>query len=220
MGLGKRLTAILFPPRCMFCRRILDEGNICPACRDRLPRCGPVKGRGEFFSQCAAALYYVDDVRRALLLFKFRGRQAFAVGLGGLMAETVREHLAGTYDLITWAPVSDKRRRRRGYDQSELLCRAMAKSLGETYVRTLRKVRHTAANSTIDTPEARAANVLGAYEAADPEVVRGRRILLVDDIYTTGATLSECARMLLMAGAEDVICCTAAARPPAKKRKN
>lgn len=219
MGVFASLTALLFPPRCMFCRRIIDEGCICPACRDKLPRCGQVRGHGEFFSRCAAALYYVDNVRSALLMFKFRGRQGYAAGLGELMAETVREHLAGEYDLITWVPVSAKRLKKRGFDQSELLCRETAKRLGTDYVRALKKIRSTPANSTIKTPEGRAANVLGAFAVTDAGLVRGRRVLLIDDIYTTGATLSECSRMLLMAGAEDVVCCTAAARPSSNKRK-
>ena len=219
MGLFSRLTALLFPPKCMFCRKLIDEGHICEECRGKLPRCGEIRGHGEFFSKCAAPLYYVDNVRSALLGYKFRGKRGYAAGFGELMAETVRENFDGEYDLITWAPVSARRLRKRGFDQSELLCRETAKRLGAEPVRALKKTRHTPANSTITSPEGRAANVLGAYEVTDADLVRGRRVLLIDDIYTTGATLSECARMLLMAGGSDVVCCTAAARPFTNKRK-
>ena len=219
MDLPGRIASLLFPPRCMFCRRILDEGWICPSCREGLPRCGAIRGHGEFFSKCVAPLYYTGAVRSALLGFKFRGKRGRAVGLGELMAQTVREELAGEFDTVTWVPISARRLWARGFDQSELLCRETAGRLGVTPVRALRKIRHTAANSTVRTPEGRAANVLGAYEVTDPGLVRGRRVLLIDDIRTTGATLSECARTLLTAGAAEVVCAVAAAAPSANRWK-
>ena len=221
MGLWKKLTDLLFPPRCMFCRRVLDQGLICRDCAAKLERCGPVKGHGEFFSKCVAALYYAGDVRSALLRYKFNGRRAYAAGFAQLLAEVIRDEYPGQYDLITWAPISAKRLRERGYDQARLLAEQTAKLLDMEAVPTLRKTRHTKPNSSLKGREARNANVLGAYEALDPEAVRGRRVLLIDDIVTTGATLSECARMLLMAGAEDVICAgVAAARGKRGPSKN
>lgn len=210
MSLFSRLAALLFPPRCIFCRRVTDGEDICPACRDTLPRCVAVKCRGEFYSGCCAPLYYRGSVRSALLRYKFRGRTGYARELGRLVAQCVREELAGEFDLITWAPVSRKRLRERGFDQAKLLAQRTGEALGAEPVETLRKIRETPRNSTIKGRAERAANVLGVYEAVDPALVRGRRVLLIDDIVTTGATLSECARTLLMAGAEDVVCAAAA----------
>lgn len=220
MGLFSRAAALLFPPRCMFCRKILDEGCMCQTCLDKLPRCGAVRGHGEFFSKCVSPLYYSGSVRSALLAFKFSGRRMYAGGFGELMARTAREELDGEYDIAAWVPVSAKRLKKRGYDQSELLCRETAGRLGIGSVRALRKIRHTPANSAVSTPEGRAANVLGAFEVTDAGLVREKRVLLIDDIYTTGATLSECSRMLLMAGAQDVVCAVAAAATHGKNRKN
>ena len=94
-----------------------------------------------------------------------------------------------------------------------LLASAAALELGEVAVETLRKGRNTEAQSGLDGDAARRANVLGVYEAVDPERISGHRILLVDDICTTGATLAECARVLREAGAADVVCAAAALTP-------
>lgn len=219
MGLAGWIKSLLFPPRCVFCRRVLKDGYICKSCDASLPRCGEVRTGGEFFSKCVAPLYYLDDVRRALLRYKFNGKTACAPAFAALMAQTVRRELGGRYDLVTWVPVSAQRLKKRGYDQSQLLAERTAELLDAESVRLLRKTRHTTANSTLKGRDARAANILGAYEVTDPEKCAGKRILLIDDIYTTGATMSECSRMLLMAGAEDVVCAVAAAKREINIRK-
>ncbi len=213
-----KLLDILFPPKCVFCRKRIDEGYVCRDCASSLPRCGKIRGRGEFFSSVTAPFYYKDTVRGAILRYKFSRRRGYARGFAPFMAEKAREELEGEYDIITWVPVSRARLRKRGYDQSRLLAENTARLLGREAVPTLRKKRNTGANSSLEGREARAANVLGAFQVPDPETVRRRRVLLVDDIYTTGATLSECSRMLLMAGAEDVICLTLAAKPGSDRK--
>ena len=111
---------------------------------------------------------------------------------------------------MTWVPVSKKRLRQRGYDQAELLAR-MACHLWDTKPeRLLTKIVENPAQSTLTEPAARRANVLGVYELVRGAEVCGKRILLIDDICTTGATLAECARVLQFAGAESVVCCTVA----------
>ena len=125
-------------------------------------------------------------------------------------AQCVHDHLAGRYDLITWVPLSDKRKKERGYDQAFLLSSAAALELDDVAVETLRKGRNTQAQSGLDDDAARRANVLGAYTIVDPELVEGKRVLLIDDVITTGSTISECARVLRSAGAADVVCATLA----------
>ena len=87
-----------------------------------------------------------------------------------------------------------------------LIAQSAAFFLDRTAVKTLCKVRITDVQSSIKDDSARRANVLGAYEVINPETVSGKRILLVDDVVTTGATFSECARVLRTAGAKDVVC--------------
>jgi ComF family protein len=121
------------------------------------------------------------------------------------------------FDILTWVPVSPLRRFKRGYDQVELLARALGRELGTEPIRLLRKTRNAPPQSGISGEAARRANVLGAYRVTDPQAIRDKRILLLDDVITTGATASECARTLLTAKAKQVNCAAVARRHENKK---
>lgn len=211
MSFLSKVLDLLFPPKCMFCRKVLERGigGSCPECRERLICQDPPK-RGDWFSQCVSPLRYEGEVREALLRFKFRQRPGYATELGGILAQCIREELAGEYDLISWVPVSPERRKQRGYDQAMLLSMAAALELGDVAVETLTKVAHNAAQSGMKSAEDRKKNVMDVYEAADSELIYEKRILLIDDIITTGATLDEASRTLLMAGAKQVVCAAVA----------
>ena len=202
----KRILDILFPPRCVFCRRITDGETVCGACRASLPTCERLLRGGEFYESCAASFYYKDAVRRSLLRFKFSGKRGYASTYADYLADTVKERYQDDFDIISWAPLGKKRLRKRGYDQSRLLCEETAKILGRTATPVLQKIVDTPAQSGLKGIERRRANVLDAYAAYPGFDAKGKRILLVDDILTTGSTLSECARTLLMADADSVIC--------------
>ena len=209
------LLDLLFPPRCAFCRALLRRGesDLCQRCQRELPWIsGPAaEQKPEFVSLCASPLWYEGAVRASFHRFKFKGRSGYAQVYGRLTAQCVRDHLSGRYDLITWVPLSPERLKKRGYDQAMLLACATALELGDVAVETLRKVRDAEAQSGLaGGAGARRANVLGAYQAADPELVAGRRVLLIDDVITTGATISECARILRTVGAREVVCATLA----------
>ena len=205
------LLDLLFPPRCVFCRRLLHRGEegICPRCQQELPWAlgAEAEQTGEFFSLCASPLWYQDQVRASFHRYKFKGVRGYSRTYGRLVAQCVQDHLAGRYDLITWVPLSRARLRQRGYDQAMLLASAAALALDDVAAETLCKVRDTEAQSGLGKNDAsRRANVLSAYQVTDPALVEGRRVLLIDDIVTTGSTLSECARVLRTAGATDVVC--------------
>ena len=218
MKLLDDLLDLLFPPKCPFCQSILETpaDPVCPACQKSLPwlvgRAGERKV--DFTQGCCSPLAYRGAVREAIHRYKFSGVRAYARPFGLLMAQCVQDRPEMAADLVTWAPLSRKRRRERGYDQGELLARAMAKRLGLPAVPTLVKARHTQPQSGLDSAEARRANALGAYALLPGSDVAGRHVLLADDVVTSGATLSECARTLLEAGAAEVWCVTLAqARP-------
>ena len=218
MKLLDKLLDLLFPPKCPFCQRILEvpADPVCPACQKSLPwligRAGERKV--DFTRGCCSPLAYRGTVRKSVHRYKFSGVRAYARLFGLLMAQCVQDRPEMAPELITWAPLSRKRRRERGYDQGELLARAMAKRLGLPAAATLVKARHTQPQSGLDSTEARRANALGAYAILNGAEVAGKRVLLADDVVTSGATLSECARTLLEAGAECVWCVTLAqARP-------
>lgn len=209
MVLLNRLLDILYPPKCVFCGKILEPagGFVCKVCKEKLPytRGAEIKRRGEFFDFCLAPLYYRGSVRDSILDFKFGNRPGRAEGYAALISECAGENLDVDIDLITWAPISKKRFRKRGYDQSRLIALSVAKALGKPAVKTLDKHTDIPAQSSISDPARRRANVMDVYAAVEPENFKGKRVLLIDDIITTGATMSECARTLLMAGAERVI---------------
>lgn len=219
MKLGTAILNLLFPPKCTLCRRVLNTGEqgLCGDCARKIQ--GDVTQiRGTFFSRCVVALFYGGTVRQAIHRFKFQGRREYACTFGGLMAEAVKGELTGTYDLITWIPVSRKRLRERGYDQGALLAEAMGKALGQMPVAVLEKSRDNTRQSTLTDPKLREKNVKGVYCVPEPERIQGRRILLIDDVVTTGATMEEAARTLLKAGATAVVA-AALARPPEKHTK-
>ena len=200
---------IIFPPRCAFCRGLLKRGEsgMCAECAKSLPYTSPSERAGtDFVAACVSPLRYEGAVREALHRYKFQGVTADAGVFGRLVADCIRERLAGEYELISWVPLSSQRLKERGYDQAMLIAMAAALELGDVAVETLRKRKDVAPQSATGSLEKRRANISGAYEVIDPELVEGRRILLIDDIITTGATVSECARTLGMAGAESVVC--------------
>lgn len=212
MKVWESFLDLLFPPKCPFCGRVRETQGICPGCEKALPWTQGEQGLKTLpgGTVCAAPLWYEDLAREGLLRFKFQGASAAAEPLGELIAQCAAERFSGEFDVVTWVPVSRRRLRKRGYDQAELLARAACRVWGVKPERLLQKTMDNPAQSGLTEPAARRANVLGVYEAADVGRIQGRRVLLVDDICTTGSTLAECARTLRAAGAASVVCAAAA----------
>ncbi|WP_312938642.1 double zinc ribbon domain-containing protein [Oscillibacter sp.] len=210
---------LLFPPKCPFCRRVVDHTGICGACEKALPwtegEAGLHKGAGGFI--CAAPLFYEGTVREALLRLKFHGESHLAGPLGMLVARCAAEQFSGNFDVVTWVPVGPKRLRERGYDQARLLAEAACQAWEIRPERLLEKMGDNPAQSGLGDSDARRANVLGMYTVPSAARTEGRRILLVDDICTTGATLTECVRTLKDDGATSVVCVAAALTQPQKE---
>lgn len=208
--LSRGILDFFFPRRCPFCGAVAGKELLCKKCRRSLPFTGEHAVREGTFGRCAAPLYYEDSVREAILQFKFKAKLGGMSCFGMLMAECAAEHYSGAFDAITWVPVSKKRLKKRGFDQTRYLTGSMCVDWHVAPIETLRKVTDNPPQSTLETEEQRRANVLGVYEAVNAEQFRGKRLLLVDDILTTGATLSECVRVLKEAGAGEVMCLTLA----------
>ena len=209
MGFISSFLDLLFPPKCVFCSRVLDKTDEgwCDRCTESLPFTDNY-GRqdGEVFDFCVSPLYYTGVVRRSILRYKFRGASQYADVYGKFLAGCIRENPDIEYDIISWVPLSDKRERSRGYDQAMLLALATALELDDVAVETLKKPRDVQAQSELGGKAERSANISGAYVVPDPEIISGKRVLLVDDVVTTCSTLDECARVLLSAGASGVLC--------------
>lgn len=194
----------LFPPKCVLCRKLLEaqETDLCHHCRVHVPEVTKGKFKLSFIARWTAVWYYNDDVRASILRLKFSGRRSYAQSYGRMLAMKLQKERMDDFDILTWVPVSWQRRFTRGYDQVELLAKATAAELDISACKTLKKVRNTPPQSGFRDAARRRANVLNAYRVVSP--VRDKRILLLDDVLTTGATASECARTLLTAGAKEV----------------
>jgi len=213
MSIISAFIDLLFPPKCIFCARVLHraESSICEKCVESLPYTDyGGKQPGDYFDYCVSALHYKDAVRKSLLRYKFRNAPSYADAYGKMLAECIIEQPDLKYDHISWVPLSSTRKRSRGYDQAMLLAFATALNLDTIAVETLKKTQDVQAQSDLSSIADRRTNISGAYEATDTELIEGKSILLIDDIITTASTLSECAKVLLDAGASSVICATLA----------
>jgi ComF family protein len=230
--------SVLFAPECAACRCPLErptDGTVCPACWRSIPlltaplcdRCGDPSPSwrdvgGTLCRRCrrlpgrvdrARAIGVYDGALRAIIhAFKYEQRRSLARPLASLMAARGAEILQAA-DLAVPVPLHRSRRRERGFNQAEDL----AKHLGLPVVAALTRARRTATQAEL--PAARRhANVRGAFIAAGAAArVAGRRIVLVDDVSTTGATLDACAEVLRECGARAVLALTAArvvTKPP------
>lgn len=197
---------LLFPPKCVLCGRLLekDETDFCRNCRVDSPEYHNNKLKFPFLDSWVAVWYYKGCIRESLHRYKFGGRRHYASVYGRVLAMRLLQEYPEGFDVLTWIPVSPLRKFKRGFDQVELICRAVGRELDMQPVRLLRKVRHNRPQSGISGQAKRRANVVNVYRAVNPELAAGKRILLLDDIVTTGATAGECARVLLTAGASQV----------------
>ena len=213
MKLYHYLMHLLFPPRCVLCGKLLkkEETDLCKGCRIDAPLYPNRKINLQFLDSFTAVWYYEGSVRRSLLRYKFHNARANAKPYGRLLAMKLQQAHPEGFDVLTWVPVSRLRKIRRGYDQVELLAKAVARELDMDPVPLLTKVRHNRPQSGIHGSAQRRANVLGVYRETDRDLISGKKILLLDDIFTTGATAGECARVLLTAGAKEVHCAAVAA---------
>ncbi len=209
------LLDLLFPPRCVSCRR--PGYSLCPDCIARIHPipppiclyCGRPQPAAGAPCACRARVWHLDGIRAATLhegiareavhRLKYDRRRDLAVPLATLMHKAIAQ-VPLTFDLVTAVPLYPARERERGYNQAELLARALAVGIGSPYRPGLERVRKTIDQIGLSAAE-RHANVHAAFRA-DPAVFRGQRVLLIDDVCTTGATMDACAEALQAAGAQ------------------
>jgi ComF family protein len=207
MGVFQKLLDLVYPPRCMFCHSFLRRGekDICHSCRESLPvlekkdRNTSLKG----ISNCISLFRYEGNVRQAILRYKFHGLSFYSREFAALLTENLTEDELAC-DEITWVPLSRKRKRTRGYDQAQLIAERLAAAEKVPCRCLLVKKRDVSPQSGSGGRKERKANIRDAYRIKDGMNIRGKTVLLTDDIVTTGATLEECAAVLLAAGAAAV----------------
>ena len=220
--------SLFFPNRCVFCNEVIGPyDNCCSSCEKSLPWikgeiclcCGSAKSdckckkrHGNFYDGIIAPLYYVGEVRRSIHNFKFYDDRNSYKAFASLMDEARKKYYNDIpFDYIACTPMSCKHRKKRGYNQSELLARRISELSGIPYADDLilkiypTRIQHKCVHWT-----ERKGNLLGAFDVNQKYSVEGKRILLIDDVKTSGATLSECGKMLFLYDAESVYCLTAA----------
>ena len=216
-----KLLDLLFPPRCILCRRVLpkDSPAVCSACQKStlLSGTSPHRAKGAFYKCVYSALWYEGNVRKCLHRYKFGGKSSYAAPLAQILQHLLPEDQ--TFDLITFVPTNAKNVKRRGFHHTGLLAKELSARTGIPCMELLLKTRATRPMHGLH-PAQRRANILGAVSPAAPmETVIGKRILLVDDLITTGSTLSECARVLMSQGAAGVWGITVAQRKKISKNQ-
>jgi len=214
---------LIFPRKCVACKALIPYGSgfyrdVCDDCKVKLPLirgkacslCGRetrlccCTGQAMQFSRLCAPFMYDGICKDMIRRFKFYKHPEHAVFFARITADVIQKEYGGlSFDLLVYVPLSKERLAQRGYDQTECLTANLSKILRIPYSKTaLVKTVDNQTQHTLD-KEARALNVLGVY-MADKSLVKDKRILLIDDISTTGATLNECAKTLKLAGALSV----------------
>lgn len=201
--------SFLFPKKCPYCKGVIkSSATECDACRSQFPQkpyitvlpCGV---------ECMSSFVYDGEARKAILDFKFHGKKQYAESFAKVMAEGITaRYKENAFDIVTCVPISKKRLKSRGYNQSEVIARHIAKCLGAEYLDTIEKTVHNREQHSLSL-EQRKTNIMGVYRLCTDKI-KSKRVLLIDDIVTSGNTLSECVKTINPSQPSMLICATAA----------
>lgn len=207
INIKEYILDILFPKRCIICSKTLEAGceiSICDNCHDNmlLKLHNPSLPEEKFFEECMFCLPYIDNIKDSVRNLKFKNHYTLAKTFGYVMAKKLERENMRCVDYVVPVPISDMRRRDRGYNQTELITEEFCKISGlELNKNILEKIKELPPLSSMNKSQ-RAKAVRGAYKVCSD--VKEKTILLTDDIYTTGSTVNECARVLIKSGAREV----------------
>ncbi len=206
------LISLVYPRKCILCCQFLkqDEKDICHKCRTEIPLVSKSTEGLDGIDEWTALWVYDGIVRDAILRYKFKRMRSYGKSFSKLLAQKIEQDFGRSFDVIVYVPVRFSRNVERSYDQVQVIAKSMAKHFGMKPYKAIRKIRRTATQSTLKGSEERERNVKDAYRVIDPELVDGKRVLLLDDIITTGSTVKECAKILRAAGAKKVLCAAVA----------
>lgn len=211
MNLLGTVLDFIFPPVCGFCGK-LGEGYLCTKCRENithsniyLNQLDLYQDKNIFIDEHFYLFSYAEPIREKILQYKFEDNAYLANTIYEFFMNN--EKLYGfleKYDIMMPIPISSSRKRERGYNQSELLARKISKMASiPIKMQVLKKVKHNQPQSSLNKQQRRE-NVKNVYKVQNELKIQNKKILLLDDIYTTGSTSNECARMLKEAGSSVV----------------
>ena len=225
---------MFFTKHCPYCNKVIGKENIvCGECGESLPwikqekckYCGAEKIRCNCknhkmgYDGISAPFYYEKSIRESIRLLKFNGKDFISKRLSDDMAESVKSDFKDIdFDMICYVPFSNGSKLTRKYNPSELLAKHLSKNLKIPLRPVLIKLYENENQRNLNMTE-RIGNVFGVFDVLDNADVKDKTILLVDDVKTTGATLSNCAWILKIRGAKNVYCATVAITAPKKHKK-
>ena len=203
-----RLISIFFPNRCPYCNKLIEPlSHSCEYCKKDIPVHGYFRGVNGGF-RCCSPLIYQGKYKRAVRAFKFKKKTHYSPHFAQLMYEQIQKTYEDyVFDCITYVPMYYKDERERGYNQSQLLAQDLSKLMKIPCVETLKKIKQTDKQHDLKSKERRQ-NLKGAFKPLDKSYIKGKHILLIDDIVTTSTTLRECSKTLEKAKPAQVCCAT------------
>ncbi|PLX31450.1 MAG: ComF family protein [Clostridiales bacterium] len=230
---------LVFPSNihCLLCgRQILpdEKYSLCGGCRERMTfllekncckRCGrPLAYQGEegfcvecagqkfYFEKAVSCLYYDDFSRKLIFQLKYGKKEYSAFHMAEMLMDRLEDSGIGGFDFIVPVPLHAKRERERGFNQAALLADSLGKMRGEPVLKKVLERNRQTEDQTNLGKKARFENLKGSFSTRNDDSIEGKRILLIDDVFTTGATSSDCSRALIDSGAGSVMVATVACR--------
>lgn len=216
-----KIRAMIYPDRCHLCGNVVEYGiKVCNSCRKeakvirgaRCLSCGDTKknckckGKSNFYDGIAAAFRYEGVVRNGISLWKFKEAERHVDFFAEMVVAAIKESFDDMkFDAITFIPQTQKESEDRTYNQVEQLAAAIGERINTPVLPLLVKLYETQRQRNLQFIE-RSGNVFGVFECCNKTMIEGKKILLVDDIRTSGKTINECAKMLHIYGAESVYC--------------
>lgn len=205
------LLQILYPKQCLICGK-LEQDTICSKCYNTLKIEAKVEQyKNKTFNKHLYIFKYEGKIRNLIIDYKFNDKPY----LNELFAKIILKNAKicrkiKKYDIIIPVPIHKKRKNERGYNQSELIARKLAKNLNvELVTDSLIKQKNTLPQSTLSKKQ-REENVKTVYKIQNKQKIENKKIILLDDIYTTGATAEECSKILKQNGAKEILVLTIA----------
>ncbi len=206
--LFKYISAFFFPCRCPFCGKVITPDEIC--CNQCSPKIKTNISKHFIGNSwlCTSPFKYTDLPKQAVLRLKFNDCGQIAPLMAEYMTASVKESFSDySFDIVTFVPMHKKRKRKSLYNHSKLLAAEISKNLDVPIASLLVKTKNNSLQHRLPSQE-RIKNVKGVYSVNKKygKTLKGKTVLLCDDVITTGSTLSECCKVLEKAGAKDVFC--------------
>lgn len=213
MILIDEILNLIFPNVCGFCGKI-NKDFLCEDCEEKIDFMINQKIRFKLdknFEKYLCIFPYEGEIREKILDYKFKDKSYIYKTFSKIILKSKKIcFLLEKYDIITAVPIHKKRKAQRGYNQSELIAREIGKRINNLeYRKTLKKDKNNVRQSSLNHNE-RKENVKNAYQIINKEIISNKKIVLFDDIYTTGSTVNECSRVLKENGAKEILILTLA----------